>query len=332
MIRSTPARLVALGALAVITALSVLCLSGEVYSPAEVWASLSGEGAWLQTYSVLTLRAPRAALTLTVGAALALSGLLLQGVTRNPLADPGLLGVTAGAGLAVTALVATYPSQQAAPQWLLPVAAFAGALAAATVVLSLSGALGRGHPARLLLIGVACGAAAGAISQVMALSIRNDLFRALMAWQAGSLSGATWRDVITVLPVAALGGGAALALAHRMDVLVLGDELAVGLGVIPPRVRAWATLLAALLAAACVAVAGGLGFVGLFAPHIARGVVGQRHLALIPACAAIGATATCAADVVAHRAFPGMALPTGTVVAVVGVPWLIFNLARGRQV
>jgi iron complex transport system permease protein len=308
--------------------LCVLCLGGEAHGPGRVLRALAGGGAWIERYAIVGLRAPRAVLTALVGAALAQSGLLLQGVTGNSLADPGLLGVTAGGGLAVTLLMATFPRGGAVPPWLLPAASLAGAVGAATATLALTGALGRGHPARLLLVGIALGAAAGALGEVLAATVRSDLLSLVVAWHAGTFQGAGWPSVAVVAPALALVTAVALSMAPDLDVLALGDDAAVALGVAPSRVRVLATCLAALLAAACVAVAGALGFVGLFAPHIARRVVGARHRLLVPAAAAVGATAACAADVVAHRLVPGTVLPTGSVIAVVGVPWLIVTLAR----
>ena len=321
-------RVLALLALAAIALVGVLCLGGAPYSPLRVLDVLTGGGDQLDRYSILTLRAPRALLTALVGAALAQSGLLLQGVTRNPLADPGLLGVTAGAGLAVTALMASYPNNAAAPVWLLPITAFAGGIAAVTALLALSGTLRHGQPTRLLVIGIALGASAGALSQVLALTIREDLLAAVVAWQVGTLQGAGWPSLWVVAPALACATLCGLLLAPRLDLLALGDEAATGLGAEPGPTRVWAILLAALLAAVCVAVAGGLGFVGLFAPHIARGVVGARHGLLLPATAAVGAVTTCGADLVAHHLVPGMVLPMGSVIAVIGVPWLLISLAR----
>ncbi|MEZ4430861.1 MAG: iron ABC transporter permease [bacterium] len=321
-------RLVALALAAALALLLALSLTGRPTSPLAVAEVLAGGGDPVARYVVFELRLPRALLAALVGAGLAMSGLLLQGVTRNPLADPGLLGISGGAGLAVLVLMATYPDTRAAPLWLLPLVAFAGGLCAAALILTLAGGAGRSQPARLLLVGIGVAAATGAIAQVFALGVRNELFRAVVAWQAGTLSGGGWPGVAVLAPGAALGGLLALALAHRLDVLALGDEAATALGVHCVRTRMAATALAALLAGACVAIAGGLGFIGLFAPHIARTVVGQRHLLLVPAAAAIGAAVTCGADIVAHRLIPHTVLPTGAVVAVIGVPWLVFSLKR----
>lgn len=323
---------------AAVGVIAAVCLTGHMARPADVFEVLGGGGAPMQRYMILELRLPRALLGALVGAALAISGLLLQGVTRNPLAAPGLLGITGGAGLAVLLLMITYPSHKAAPLWLLPVVAFAGGLLSAVAILTLAGAGSGGrrggraglgaNPARLLLIGIGIGAATGAIGQVLALGVRQDLFRAVVAWQAGSLSGRGWESIAVLAPGLALGAGLALMLADRLDVLALGDEAATGLGVDCAATRNRSVVVAALLAGLAVAMAGALGFVGLFAPHIARGLVGGSHRLRVPASAAIGAATTCLADVVAHRLIPHVVLPTGSVVAVIGVPWLLFALAR----
>lgn len=313
---------------ALLALLLAVCFAGRTSDPTDVLDVLTGGGHPITRHIVLELRLPRALLGALVGGGLAISGMLLQGVTRNPLAAPGLLGISGGAGLAVLVLMIAYPDSKAAPLWLLPVVAFAGGLGSAAIILGLSGRPGQGHPARLLLVGIGLGAATGALGQILALGVRPDLLRALVAWQAGSIGGRGWESVAVLAPGVLLGGAAALALADRLDVLALGDEAATGLGVHCGRTRVAATALAALLAGACVALAGALGFVGLFAPHIARGLVGHRHLARVPASAAVGAAVVCLADVIAHRLVPHTALPTGAVVAVVGVPWLLFALAR----
>lgn len=329
MSRPTP-RLIALLVCPLLGVLLAVCLTGHMSTPAEVLDVFLGGGGPMRRHAILELRLPRALIGALVGGGLAISGMLLQGVTRNPLAAPGLLGISGGAGLAVLVLMTTYTGARAAPLWLLPVVAFAGGLASAAAILALSGGReGTGaHPARLLLVGIGLGAATGAISQVLALGVRPDLFRAVVAWQAGTLSGRGWESVAVLAPGLALGGGLALALAQRLDVMALGDPLATGLGVDCGRTRIAATVLAALLAGLAVAMAGAIGFVGLFAPHIARGLVGPSHRLGLPAAAAIGATVTCLADVAAHRLVPNTVLPTGAVVAVIGVPWLLFALAR----
>ena len=329
--RRTLTRLGLLALAAGLALVAAICLTGRATSPLGVAEVLLGGGTDIERYVIVELRLPRALLAALVGAVLAQSGLLLQGVTRNPLADPGLLGITGGAGLAVLVLMATYPTTKAAPLWLLPAVAFAGGLVAAALILALAGTARGGigaQPVRLLLVGIGVGAASGAIAQVFALGVRNELFRAVVAWQAGTLTGRGWESVAVLAPTAGVGLALALVLAPRLDVLALGDALATGLGVGCARVRLAATALAALLAGAAVAMAGGLGFIGLFAPHIARTVVGARHAALVPASAAIGAAITCAADVVAHRLIPHTVLPTGAVLAVIGVPWLIVSLKK----
>lgn len=308
--------------------LGVICLSGRATPLDQALDVLTGGGDWLDRYTILSLRLPRATLAAVAGAGLALSGLLLQGVTRNPLAAPGLLGVSSGAGLAVTLLVASYGADAPPAAWLLPVAAFAGSVVAISATLFWSDALRGGAPARLLVVGIAVGAAAGALSQVIALGMNPGLLRSVATWQAGTLGGRGLGSAAVAAPVVLCTAGLSLALAGRLDVLALGDDAAVGLGVRPARVRVQAVIIAALAAAACVAVAGGIGFVGLFAPHIACALVGRRHLLRVPAALAVGAITTCLADILAHTLVRPTVLPTGAIAAVVGVPWLLVLLAR----
>lgn len=316
--------------LVLLTVASVLALGvgSTGHGPRRILALIGGGGTPEELDALHLVRLPRLLVAIGCGAALAVAGSLLQAITRNPLADSGILGINAGAGLAMILLLASYPDRKAAPPALLPLAAGAGALATAMLVQALSWRRGASSPIRLLLVGVAIGASASALMLMVSLSLNPSLLRFVIAWQAGTLSGRDLGAAAIVLPVAIAGLGLAWLMARRLDVLALGDEAAIGLGVPVSAVQGQAVLLAAGLAATAVAFAGNLGFVGLVAPHLARLLAGPRLRLALPAAALAGAVLTVLADALARTVVAPVELPTGVVVALVGVPALLVLLIR----
>lgn len=278
--------------------------------------------------AVLEVRLPRLVCAAGAGAALAASGTILQAVARNPLADPGVLGVNAGASLAVVGLIVAF----GAPSTLvIAAAAFAGAFASAALVLALARAGGT-SPARLVLTGIAIGAcASSAASFLMVAGGVEDVQRA-MVWLAGSLHGRGWTEAAAVWATLAVLAPATMLAARRLDALMLDDVSAHGLGAAPAASRLAATALAALLAGASVAAAGALSFIGLAAPHLARKAVGPIHHRLLPVAMAVGATLTMAADVIGRLAVAPIEIPAGIVTAALGAPLLVWVLRRTAHV
>lgn len=312
-------------ALAVLLALGI---GSTTHSPWRVLALVAGQGTTQELDALWQVRLPRVLCAIGCGAALAIAGLLLQALTRNPLADSGILGINGGAGLGMILLVVTYPSRTAAPVWLLPLAAAGGGLATALLVQALAWRGGLLPPVRLLLVGVAISATAGAMMLVVALALDHSLLRFVVAWQAGTLAGRDLTNAALVLPLAGAGIIAALLLARRLDVLALGDEAATGLGVPVGATQALVVTVAALLAAGAVAVAGNLGFVGLMAPHLGRVLVGPQTARLVPVTALTGAGLVVLADAGARTVAAPIEIPTGIVVALIGAPFLLVVLAR----
>ncbi len=276
---------------------------------------------------VHTFRLPRILVAFLVGAALATSGAIMQGITRNPLADPYLLGVSGGAGLAAVALIVWLKT---APITLLPFAAFGGALLTAGVIYTLAWKNGSSTPLRLILIGIAISAVISAAMTVMVLfgSI-NDVQQAYV-WLTGSVYGRNWEHV------RALGGWlllflpAAFLLARQLNALGLGDDTAKGLGLRVERGRALLLIVSVALAAAAVAVAGTIGFVGLVAPHITRRLVGPSHEGLLPVSALFGGALLVLADLIGRWIIAPSELPVGIVIAIIGAPYFLFLLYRNR--
>ena len=312
------------GALVLAAAMVAGIALGSVRVPlADIWAVALGEQTGARRFIIVDLRLPRVLLAALVGMNLAIAGTILQSVTRNPLADPHLLGLSAGGGLAAVLLLKLAP---ATPTSALPPLAFAGSLAGALVVYLLAWR-GGVTPARLLLAGVAAGALFGALTTGLLLTSRLTV-QAIMSWLAGGFYGRSWPYLQILLPYSVLGSAGALLLARRLDVLALGDEPAAVLGVRVQRLRALLTALAALLTGSAVAVAGLIGFAGLVVPHIARMLVGGGHRYMLPLAALLGGALLVSADIVARTVAAPRELPVGIVTAVIGAPVFVLLLRR----
>lgn len=275
---------------------------------------------------VWELRLPRVLTAAAVGAGLALSGAVMQAITRNQLADPYLLGLSSGASLGAVSVLLLGVAV------LLPVAAFAGALAALAVTLALAGAIGRITPTRTVLAGVAVSSLAGAITSfVIFWTATGDSYREILGWLLGSLAGARW-PAVAIAGIALVVVGIPIALSGRvLDAFAFGDTTAASLGV-PLQGARWAFLVAtALLTGAMVSVSGAIGFVGLVLPHAVRLLVGPGHRALLPLSALVGAVFLIWADTVARTLFDPRELPVGIVTALIGAPVFALLLARRRS-
>lgn len=282
----------------------------------------------LQLKIVLELRLPRIVVALLMGGSLGVAGAILQGVFRNPLADPYVLGTSSGAALAAAfGLLAT----QGTGVWLVPLLALTGALVTSAVVVSLGRDAWGVRAERLLLAGVGIGFFLSAILMlVMSLAQADGVKRALL-WMAGDLAGADW----SVVPVASLLMlfGFVLALARRrgLNALALGDEVAFGLGLEPGRERILLVLAASLLTAASVALGGIVGFVGLMVPHAVRALVGADARRVLPLSALGGGMLLCLADTVGRSVLPPVEIPAGVVTALIGAPWFLIMLRRATN-
>jgi iron complex transport system permease protein len=281
-----------------------------------------------QTVSfVLDTRVPRVLAALCAGASLALAGTLVQAVTRNPLAEPGVLGVSGGAALGAVLLVTTVP---AAGSWGIAGAAFAGAALASAVVFGLS-ARGGYRQNRLVLVGI--GMAAGSTALISLLIVLTDPFNATKAltWLSGSTYGRTTADVLPVALVLALGLVVAVARRTELDLVSLDEDTPRLLGLGLPRARLGFLVVGVLLAATAVASAGTIGFVGLVAPHAARALVGRRHVRVVPVAVLLGAALVCTADLLGRTVIAPAQLGAGLMTAVIGTPYFLRLLVRSRS-
>ena len=317
---SRPLTVLALAFLALLTLGYLSLMYGALtLSPGEVWSGLTSESDVFARNVVWQIRFPRLVDGMLVGACLATAGALLQGVTRNPLADPTILGITAAAGLGSATAIVIDPQL---PQWGIALSSAAGAVAGAGVLFVIAWR-GQISPVRLALAGVALSAFFGA-AIVGLLSSSRTFLQTSLGFLAGGLYGSEWRDFRAMLPYAVPGLAGAMLLAGRLNVLALGDEVAAGLGVLTDRTRAAILAAVALLTAAAVATAGLVSFVGLVGPHLARFVVGNDNRYLIPASALFGAILVTAADLVARVLIAPSELPMGIFTAAVGAPFLLY--------
>ncbi|WP_026735197.1 FecCD family ABC transporter permease [Fischerella sp. PCC 9605] len=278
-------------------------------------------------FVIHNLRLPRTLVAFMVGVALAISGTIFQGLTHNPLADPGIIGINAGASLMAVTVIILFPS---APIYTLPLSAFAGALLMAVLIYLLAWNKGS-SPIRLILMGIGLSAIASAITSLM-ITFGNiyDVSNALV-WLAGSVYGRTSEQVFSLLPWLVIFVPMALILARHLNALNLGDDVAKSLGSRVEWQRGLLVLVGVALAAAGVATAGMIGFIGLIAPHLGRQLVGATHEGLIPTSALLGGIIVVVADLVGRTLFAPIELPCGVVTAVVGAPYFLYLLIRNRK-
>ncbi|WMJ23137.1 iron ABC transporter permease [Paludicola sp. MB14-C6] len=271
---------------------------------------------------IWNIRLPRMILAALVGINLALSGAILQGVMNNPLADPSIIGISSGAGLFGIFILVVLPQLQG----LVPIAAFVGAMLAATVIYLLSWKGGI-QPTRVILAGVAVSALFGAgISATLVFF--SDRVHGALTFMNGSLSSRSWPEVQTILPYTIIGLTFAVLLSQKLNILILGDDVARGLGLNVEATRLALTALAALLAASAVSVVGLLGFVGLIVPHSIRLLIGNNYKHMIPASALLGAALVMFSDTFARTILSPTEIPVGIVMAVLGVPFFLYLLRR----
>ncbi len=273
------------------------------------------------------VRLPHTALVALVGAALAGSGAAYQGLFRNPLADPYLIGAASGAGLgAVLALSANWPSELLG-FYTVPAAAFLGALMAVGAVYALAQVGGSMPTTTLVLAGVAVASFTTAVTSYLLIRSEGEVRRAI-AWLLGGSTLAGWPPVIAAAPYVAIGLGALLLSGHALNVLQFGEDQALQLGLPVRRVRTLIVLAASLTTAAAVAFSGVIGFIGLIVPHLVRFLWGPDYRRLIPLAAIGGATALLIADMIARRVIAPQTLPVGVITALVGAPFFLWILRR----
>lgn len=333
--RSRPTLLISGLVLALVTAVTIAISVGSVHlDPTDVWLVIADRlGLWDGGPSgstetiVWVVRLPRVLLAAVVGAGLATAGAVLQAAVRNPIADPFLLGISSGASVGAIAVI-VFGLGAALGTLALSGAAFAGALAAAAIVLIVASRRGM-TPLRIVLTGVATSYGASALASFMIYNAPNaDAVRTVVFWMLGSLAGATWTKVATTSIVVGPGMVVLWAYSRHLNGLLAGDDTAAALGIDVERFRRLLVVLTSLVTAAVVAVSGVIGFVGLLLPHAARFLIGNDHRRLLPVTALLGATFLVLVDLAARTLASPQEIPVGIITAGLGAPFFLWVLNR----
>ncbi|KPI47452.1 iron ABC transporter permease [Clostridioides difficile] len=311
-----------------ITFLVSLNIGSFSIEPMDVIKTFLGQGQRNHEIAIFKLRLPRIVIALLVGSALSTAGVILQGVTKNDLADSGILGINSGAALFVVVYIYlmngnVYEGMSNLTVFTMPVVALVGALFGAFLIYSLAWKGGI-NSSRLLLIGIGINIAFTSILTIFQLKFTTQEFNRVMAWTSGSIWGTSWKYVIAVLPFIVVFMGITIYKAKYIDVLNLGDEVSTSLGVEVEKQRRRLIIYAVILSGVSTAVAGSISFLGLIAPHIGRKIIGPKHKRLIPVSALIGTLLLLVADTISRNILAPIEIPVGIVVSIIGVPYFIY--------
>ena len=291
--------------------------------------TLLGQGTFKEEFVFFSVRLPRIVITLLAGMALALSGAILQGITRNDLADPGIIGINSGAGAAIAVFYLFFPVQAGSFVYLLPLVAFAGACLTACLIYVFSYNRHTGlQPVKLVLTGVGFSMALSGLMIVLISSAERTKVDFISKWLAGSIWGVDWPFIGALLPWLIILIPFVLYKAQRLNLLSLHEPVAVGIGVSIQKERLVLLLTAVALAASAVSVTGGIAFVGLMAPHIAKALVGPRHQLFMPLAILLGAWLLLFADTIGRQVVDPDGIPAGIMVALIGAPYFMYLLLK----
>jgi iron complex transport system permease protein len=319
--------------LLLISCLLSLNLGVVTITPSEVFQTFAGDGTAKLELILFEIRLPTIVLAILVGAGMAISGAILQSITRNELADPGILGINAGSGLAVVIYITLFKNATGAlsqlSTYLLPIFAFLGAIVTGLLIMALAWKKGI-DSIRLILVGIGINAGIGAV--LIALQLRLDPidFVKAMVWLSGDLWATQWQYVWALLPWYVVLIPYILYKSHTLNVMNLGSSVATALGVHANRERSILFILAVALAGLGVSAGGGIAFLGLIAPHIGRRLVGPRHQLLLPTVALIGALLLVLADTIGKNILQPTEIPAGLVVSIVSVPYFLYLLMKSK--
>lgn len=320
--------LVSLG-LIVITAISSMSIGYSSLSFDRLIPVLFGHGTFKEDFVLFSVRLPRIVITLLSGMALALAGSILQSVTRNELADPGIIGINSGAGVAVAVFFLYFPIEVGSFVYVLPLVAFIGALVTAALIYIFSYSRSRGlDPVRLVLVGVGFSMALSGIMIVIISSAERSKVEFISRWIAGSIWGADWPFIWALLPWLIFLIPFTLFKSHRLNLLALSEESAVGVGLKLERERIVLILTAVAASASAVSVTGGIAFIGLMAPHIAKALVGPRNQLFIPIAVLLGGWLLLIADTIGRNIVDPGGVPAGIMVSLIGGPYFVYLLLK----
>lgn len=283
---------------------------------------------------IFDFRLPRIVIAALVGLGLGVAGAAIQGVTRNGLADPGILGINAGAGAAVVIFMFFFSGQIKGAGWFstmaMPLFGWAGGLTTAAFLYLFAWKDGKLDPQRVLLVGIAIASGLGAVAMYISLKMNPSDFEMATVWMTGSIYNANWKFIVSMLPWLVILIPVIVSRSYTLDLLQLEENSVRSLGVAVEKERMILLLGSIGLVSACVSVSGGIGFVGLMAPHIARRLVGIRHVRMVPVCGLIGMALVVVSDFIAKTVFSPAELPVGIVISIIGVPYFVYLLFKAR--
>ena len=314
--------------------ISIIVSIGIGYSSISydrIFPTVLGQGTFKEEFVLFSIRLPRILITLLAGMALAVSGSILQGITRNDLADPGVIGINSGAGVAIAVFFLYFPIEPGSFIYLLPVVAFIGALISALLIYLFSYSKQSGlQPVRLILIGVGFSMALSGMMVVLISSSEPQKVDFIAKWLAGNIWGTDWPFIWALLPWLMILIPFTLNKANRLNLLTLSEPTAIGVGVSIEKERLVLLLTAVALAAAAVSVTGGIAFIGLMAPHIAKALVGHRHQLFIPIAIIMGGWLLLLADTIGRNLVEPEGVAAGIITALIGAPYFIYLLLKNN--
>jgi iron complex transport system permease protein len=295
----------------------------------RILPTIFGEGTFKEEFVLFSIRLPRIVVTLLAGMALAISGAILQGLTRNDLADPGIIGINSGAGVGIAVFFLFFPIDAAAFAYMLPIVAFIGALLTAVLIYLFSYKKGSGlQPVRLILVGIGFSMALSGAMIVLISGAERQKVDFIARWLAGNIWGTDWPFIVALLPWIILFIPFTLYKANRLNLLSLSDPVAIGVGVSIEKERIVLLLTAVALAASAVSVTGGLAFIGLMAPHLAKALIGPRNQLFLPIAVLIGGWLLLFADTIGRNLLEPEGIPAGIMTALIGAPYFVYLLLR----
>lgn len=301
-------------------------------SPLDIFKVFIGQGSKMQNFAIFTLRLPRIVLAMLVACALSVSGGILQVITKNELADAGIVGINAGAALAAVLFISIgglsyYEAMSDLSIFMLPLVALCGAFISSLIIYFVACKDGL-RPKRLILSGIGITIAMNALTSFFTFKSTAGDYNRVLVWTNGSLWGSSWKEIVAVFPIIVFAIGIVLYYHKTLDVLCLGDELACGLGVDTNKVRKYFLGVAVLLAGSATAFAGNISFLGLLGPHLARQLVGPKHKNYLVVAMAISCIVILVGDTISRNLFSPLEIPVGITISMIGVPYFVYLLGK----
>jgi iron complex transport system permease protein len=315
--------------LIILTIITSLGLGYSSVSYDRILPTILGQGTFKEEFVLFSIRLPRIVVTLLAGMALAISGAILQGLTRNDLADPGIIGINSGAGVGIAVFFLFFPIDAASFAYMLPVVAFIGALLTAILIYLFSYKKGIGlQPVRLILVGIGFSMALSGAMITIISSAERQKVDFIARWLAGNIWGTDWPFIWAMLPWLLVLIPFTLYKANRLNLLGLSDPVAIGVGVSIEKERIILLLTAVALAASAVSVTGGIAFIGLMAPHLAKALIGPRNQLFLPIAVLVGGWLLMFADTIGRNLLEPEGIPAGIMTALIGAPYFVYLLLR----